>query len=83
MEYKVLIHLFVPEIEENYELYIPINKTVGEICELLTKLVHDMINVYPIRKNANLYSRTTGSIYNKNLEIKDTDIRNGSEIILF
>ena len=28
MEYKVLIRIYVPEIEENYEIYIPINKTV-------------------------------------------------------
>ena len=39
MEYKVLIKLFVPEIEEAYEAYIPINKTVGQVSVLLNHMV--------------------------------------------
>lgn len=83
MEYKVLINLFVPEIEENYEMYIPINKTVGEISELLTKIVHDLSKVYPIRNNACLCNRYTGIIYERNILVRNTDIRNGTEIIIF
>ena len=29
MEYKVLIKLYVPEIEKTYDMYIPINKTIS------------------------------------------------------
>ncbi len=83
MEYKVLIKLFVPEIEEIYEMYIPINKTVGEIAELLTKMINDLSKVYPIKKNVCLCNRYTGIIYEKNNLIRDTDIRNGTELIIF
>ncbi len=83
MKYKVLIKLYVPEIEETYEMYIPINKTIGEICELLTKIVNDLSKVYPVRKNACLCNRRSGFIYDKNQNIKDSDIKNGSELVIF
>lgn len=83
MEFKVLIKLYVPEIEEVYEMYIPINKTVGEIAELLSKLVNDLSKVYPIKKNASLCNRFSGIIYEKSNPILKTDIRNGTELIIF
>lgn len=83
MEYKVLIKLFVPEIEEEYEMYIPINKCVGEIAELLSKIVNDLSKVYPIKKNACLCNRHSGVIYEKYFMIRQTDIRNGTELVIF
>ena len=83
MEYKVLIKLYVPEIEETYEMYIPINKTIGEICELLCKIVNDVSKVYPIKKNACLCNRRTGEIYDKTIPIKDSNIKNGTELVIF
>ena len=83
MEYKVLIKLYVPEIEENYEMYIPVNKYVGELALLLCKIVNDLSKVYPIKNNACLCNRHTGIIYEKNISVRDTNIRNGTELILF
>lgn len=83
MEYKVLIKLYVPEIEETYEMYIPINKTIGEISELLCKLVNDLSKIYPAKKNALLCNRHTGFIYDRNSSIRRTDIRNGTELVIF
>lgn len=83
MEYKVLIKLYVPEIEEAYEMYIPVNKSVGEVSELLCKLVNDISKVYPEKKNASLCNRNTGTIYEKNSMIRRTDIRNGTELVIF
>lgn len=83
MEYKVLIKLYVPEIEESYEIYIPINKSIGEVSELLTKLIHDLSKTYPIKMTANLCNRHSGKIYEKGILLRDTDIRNGTELVLF
>lgn len=83
MEYKVLIKLFVPEIEETYEMYIPINKSIGEISELLCKLVNDLSKVYPIKKNSSLCNRHTGIIYEKQAIIRNTDIRNGTQLVIY
>lgn len=83
MEYKVLIKLYVPEIEESYEFYISINKYVGEIAESLNKIVNEISDILPIKANPNLCNRQTGNIYNKNYLLRQTDIRNGTELVLF
>lgn len=82
MEYKVLIKLFVPEIDETYEFYIPVNKFVGDISFLLTSVVRELSNVYPVRENALLCNRITGQIYPKDYLIRQTNIRNGTELVL-
>lgn len=82
MEYKVLIKLFVPEIDETYELYIPVNKFVGDIAVLLTSVVRDLSHVYPVRENALICNRLTGQIYPKDYLIRQTNIRNGTELVL-
>lgn len=82
MEYKVLIKLLVPEIEDTYEAYIPINKTVAEVSQLLNQLVNNRSDgVYPIKESIHLYDRYTGTPYNMGMLVRDTNIRNGSELV--
>ena len=83
MEYKVLIRLYVPEIEENYEIFIPINKTIGQITILLNKLINNISgNVYPIKENIKLYNRRTFEEYDINKIVRTTDIKNGTELVI-
>ena len=82
MEYRVLVRLFVPEIEDTYEIYIPINRTVGHIALLLNQLVNNLSGVYPLGKNVLIYNRRTGMPYDRGLLVRDTDIRNGTELIM-
>jgi hypothetical protein len=83
MLYKVLIKLYVPEIDEIYEMYIPINKTVGEISLSLCKLINNLTKVYPVRNNTRLFNRDTGQIYERDITIRESDIRNGSQLIIY
>ena len=82
MEYKVLIKLFVPEIEETYELYIPINKTIGELSVLLTQAVNSISGVYPIKPGVEICNRRTNMYYSYGILVRETDIKNGSELVL-
>lgn len=83
MEYKVLIRLYVPEIEQNYEVYIPINKTISQVLVLLNKLVNSVSNeAYPIKNDLTLYNRRTFEQYNLDSIIRNTNIRNGTEIVM-
>ena len=41
MYLKVLIELYIPEIEEHYELYIPVNKTVGYCVKQIKKMLSE------------------------------------------
>lgn len=80
---KILIELYIPLIEKNYDLYIPINKKIGTIKKLIEQgLVELTDKAYRIKKDTNFYSKETGKIYDVNETVRDTDLKNGSKIIL-
>lgn len=83
MEYKVLIKLYIPEIEEIYEFYIPVNKLIGDLSKLLCHIISELSKVYPEKEIVHLCNRYTGYIYKNSQTIRETDIRNGTELILF
>lgn len=80
---KILIELYIPLIERNYDLYIPINKKVGTIKKLIEDGLVDLTdNEYIIKEDTNFYSKETGEIYDVNKSVRETDLKNGSRIIL-
>lgn len=80
---KILIELEIPLIEKKYDLFIPINKKIGTIKKLIEKALVELIdNDYEIREDTNLYSKDTGEIYDVNKTVRDTDLQNGSRVIL-
>ena len=83
MSNKILIELDIPLIEKNFDLYIPINKKIGTIKRLIEEeLVELTDKAYTISDSTNLYSKDTGEIYDVNKNVRDTDLKNGSRIIL-
>ena len=83
MNNKVLIELEIPIIEKKYDLFIPINKKIGTIKKLIEdSLIELTDNAYISKPNSNFYSKDTGMIYDVNQTVRDTDLRNGSRIIL-
>jgi len=84
MEYKVLINLYVPEIQESYELYIPINKHIDDVIKILSRAVNEMsYGVYPIKDGLSLCDRRTGELFDKGSYVRNTSIGNGTQLILF
>ncbi len=80
---KVLIKLYVPTIEEQYEILIPINRRIYSVIELITKSVTELSGGYYIAtKNPLLYDKETAKAYDLNITVKDANIRNGTEVIL-
>ena len=72
---KILVEIEIPLIEKKYDLFIPINKKIGTIKSLIE-------NSYEIKEDTNLYSKETGTVYDVNNTVRDTDLKNGSRIIL-
>jgi len=80
---KVLIQLEVPLIEKKYDLFIPINKKVGTIKRLIEEALLELTdNAYVISEDTNFYSKEDGTIYDVNKTVRDTDLMNGTRIIL-
>jgi len=83
MKNKVLVKLYVPELYESYDVFIPINEFVWKIKKIMVKSVSDLTN-YPldIDNNYILINKDTGEVYNDNYLLVATDIRNITELIL-
>lgn len=82
MKNKVQIQLIVPDIEEKFDLFIPINKKIGNIVFLITKSINEIDADYNIKNTCCIYNRDTGVKYNPEQLIFDSDIRNGTVLIL-
>ena len=80
---KAQVIIFVPMIDEEYELLIPYNKKVGNVVKLIVKAVSDLSdNAFPLKNNAILYNQDSGQPYNYDLTVKDCGIKNGTKLIL-
>ena len=80
---KILIELSIPLIEKNYDLFIPINKKVGTVKKLIEEGLLELTDHnYIIKQDSNFYSNETGEIYDVNKTVRETDLKNGSRIIL-
>ena len=83
MKNKILVELIVPEIEESYDIYIPVSKKVVSVIKLLNKAIFELSDgVYNGGTKNYIYNKDTGMRYDVNMNIKQTDIRNGSKIVL-
>lgn len=82
MDNKVLVNLYVSELEKEFEIFLPANKTIGEIIILISKALYDFSNGYYNYKNTErIYNKETREKYDLNIILKDSTIRNGSELI--
>lgn len=83
MKNKILIELLVPEIDASFSVFLPINKKIGNIINLLNQGLNDLTDKnYQGNNYTGLYNRFTGIKYSSNESILDTDIRNGTVLIL-
>ena len=84
MEYKVLVTILVPEVEKNFEVYLPVNKTIGEVLKLINKLINESTSgIFPMKNNLALCNSFTNEVYRFNKFVRDTDIRNGTQLVFY
>lgn len=83
MNNKILIELQIPLIEKQFDLFVPINKKIGTIKNLVEQALVELTdNAYTPKEESNFYSKETGDVYDVNRTVRDTDLKNGSRIIL-
>ena len=80
---KVLVKLYVPKLDEQYDIKIPLNRRIYNVIKLLNKAIYELSGgYYKTNESHVLYDKLTGKPYDMNLSIKETNIRNGKEIVL-
>lgn len=80
---KILVKVFFPRVDNWYEIWIPTNENISNIILLLCKGVNELNNIDISSKELFiLYNRQTGEYYDFNAIVQETNIRNGTELIL-
>jgi len=81
---KFLITLIVPTIQMEFSIYIPNNKKIGTIKKYILDSLYELSNNnFKGSLNDTLFiDRDTGKIYENNVLIKDSGIKNGVKIIV-
>lgn len=80
---NVLIKLYVPMLEEIYDVWIPSHKRIYNVIILLVKAINEFNNnSYKPSEMPMLYDKLTAEVYDVNLKVIDTNIRSGTELIL-
>lgn len=83
MNKKFNIELIVPTLYQEYNIDISKNMTVAESIIVINKILEN-INKYNLleKHNLYLYNKDTGEKYDLNSFIYETDIENGTTLIL-
>lgn len=80
---KVSVSVFVPLIEQEYDLFIPINKTIGVVKQLVEKAIVELSDGnFKSNGDTKLYNKLTNQVYDGAIFVKDSNIRNGTQLIL-
>ena len=68
---KILIEVYVPIMEDKYDVFIPINKNLQAIIQLLNKAINEMTNGLYNVKSTMLSDKITGAAYDMNKIVKE------------
>lgn len=80
---KLNIQIIIPHIYKKYDLLIPVNQTIGQTIYTIIKGLNILNNdIFKDNNSLNLYNALDGKIYKLNEIVIDTDIKNGSILIL-
>ena len=83
MDNKVLVSLVVPEIEQTFDIFLPINRKIGNVIALLTKAINELSDeIFPISEYACIYNADTMEEYSSDILIANTNIKNGTKLVM-
>lgn len=83
MNDKIVIEVIVPQIDSSYDIFIPINLKIFDVTNLIGKSISDMTNGdFKMNSIKKLYDKNSGNEIDCNLLVKDSNLKNGSKVVL-
>ena len=80
---KLLVKVEYPMINQEYELFIPVNKTVAKVLNMIQKGILELnIDFIPNKKDIGLYLKDTGELLPMTEIIKNTNVKQGSVLVI-
>ncbi len=83
MNDKLLVYIYVPNIGQKYNVFVPINIKVGALKKYVEKTVNELAdNNLSNCGTLLIRNKINNSIYNADDFISNTDIKNGTKLVL-
>ena len=83
MKNKILVRIIAPEVNSEYDVFIPVNELIWKIKALLAKSISDLTGGnFESANEYVLLNPKTNQIYGENDIVLNTDIRNATDLIL-
>ena len=83
MKNKVLTEIYFAQLDEKFNIYLPLNKNIANIIELVCKAISEYKRIDNINyKSLSLYNHETSLKYSPDILVKNSNIRNGVRLIM-
>ena len=83
MKNKVLIKLDIPFLDKTFDIFIPVNEVVWKISNLAIKSCSELSGIMvDTSKKYVFVNKVTDEVYMPNMTIYESNIRNGTELLL-
>lgn len=83
MNNKVLVKLDIPELDKTFDMFIPVNEVIWKISSLVSKASSELMGFMSNPNNKYIFiNKKTNEIYPSNGTIYESNIRNGTELVM-
>lgn len=83
IENKVIVSVNVPTLEKKYDIYFPVNRKIVNVIDMIKVSLFQLSQgAFDIERDYILYNQENGEPYDMNTLVRDSNIRNGSNVIL-
>ncbi len=80
---KILVNVFVPALDRNFNIELPINLEMKDVVKLIQNSISELSDgSYIVKDNVKLYDKGTGFLINTNNIVKFSGLKNGCSIML-
>lgn len=81
-DFRVYVIIEMPILDKKYELFVPIDRRIHDLIRIIKNTIPELSENYYENNEPNLYSKSTGEVYDMNLIIKNSNIKMGTRLIL-
>jgi len=79
---KILVEIYIPGMNQSYDVYLPLTTKIHEVNGLLTHAFKELAAGYFIPSDTVLCDKATGQIFDINKSVFDLGLKNGSKLML-
>lgn len=83
MDNKILVKIYSPELGESYDVFIPVNEYISVVSKLVASVISNITGVETfVNKKYLFMNKKTLQVYDNKAIVRDTDIKNSTELVL-